>query len=341
MTTSSIGTSSRTYSTLQAWANACPANITAGGTNEIWKGECYNDSEFLISTGDYLLQVPAVTSDATHYLHLTTASGQSFKDNAGDATLPLSYDQSKGVGFRTTSHYSHAIHTTNTGTYMTVEGIQLQTTSGYDTLAGRLIVKDCIIEWDKNVALWDANGPQGDFINCVIVSRVSSFSGTVIRGPGRAFNCTVVRPSDLTAGGVAFDNYFSYPLVKNCAIFGFTTMFGSTLASYPAGTDYNASSVATGSMPGSNNQGSLTYSSQFENVNNATRDWRPKSGGALNTNGTRDQTNTNDLDIIGAARSTTTPSIGAREFAAGGGATKSHLVGGSLTNNILLSGLKG
>ena len=130
-------------------------------------------------------------------------------------------------------------------------------------------------------------------------------------------NLTVVRPSDLTAGGTGIDvTGTSDPIVTNSAVFGFSTMFGGT---YDAGSGNNASSVAGGSIPGSSNQASLTYASQFTTVTHAARDWRPASGGALPANGSRQQTFTSDLDVIGAARSTSTPTIGAREVAAAGG----------------------
>src|SRR5262252_8013234 len=105
MTTSSIGSSGRTYSTIQAWEDACPANITASGTNEIWKGECYNDSEFSGIVGQ-ILTVGGITTDATHYLWLTTATGQGFKDAAGASNLPLRYDPTKGVACSNAGGYA-------------------------------------------------------------------------------------------------------------------------------------------------------------------------------------------------------------------------------------------
>ena len=62
----SIGTTGRDYSTLQAWEDACPANLVSD--DKIWKGECYNDSEF--TSG---LHVSGITTDSTRYVWLTAA----------------------------------------------------------------------------------------------------------------------------------------------------------------------------------------------------------------------------------------------------------------------------
>ena len=90
---SSIGTTGRDYSTLQAWEDACPANLVTA--DQIWKGECYNDSEFTAK-----VVISGQTTDATRYVWLTAAAGQSFQDHASARTNPLVYDQSKGVGVR-------------------------------------------------------------------------------------------------------------------------------------------------------------------------------------------------------------------------------------------------
>lgn len=349
MTTSSIGTSARDYSTVQAWENACPADITAAGTNETWKGECYNDSEFLVTSGDFLT-VSGTTTDSTHYLWLTCAAGQSYKDAGGATSAPLRYNQTNGVGFRATDGYGWLFKIQNS-TDILIEGIQAyhDTTGVFAAFAlsgQNATFKDVVVETRKESQFAESNY-LGKCINSVFVARGSTWSGTMFPGGWELHNCTIVRPSDLSTGGTAMTHtiYSSPPgpLAKNCAVFGaFTTMFGGTLGSYQAGTGYNASSVASGSMPGTNNQASLTFGDQFENTADSTRDWRPKSGNSLG-NGARDQTNTNDLDIIGFARSTSTPTIGAREVGVVGavlvGAGSARALGdGALTARVALAG---
>lgn len=319
MTISTIGTSSRNYSTIQAWENACPVNITAAGTNEIWRGECYNDSEFLVA--GTVLTVGGITTDATHYLHLLPAAGHSFIDYAGAAGLPLRYDQSKGVGIRCTGTYSKIIDSLQE--YFVIENMQIRSDSAsgntniYVCRGDNSTYRNCIFEWHQPIGPFPSSHPP-TFINCVIVRLSVNQTGQIFSGPIKFYNCTIVRPSDLglsSSTGVFLNLTSFYPTVKNCAIFGpfGTPFFAGTLASY-TDSDYNASSESAASMPGSNNQGSLTFADQFEVVTNTNRDWRPKSTGALVENATRDQTNTNDLDILNAARSITVPTIGAREY---------------------------
>jgi hypothetical protein len=346
--TKTIGSASRDYASVKAWVDACASTYPSGlvAADVIWKGELYNDSEFgsVAYGGDNscIWAGTTITTDATRYLWLKCATGQSFQDHADDATLPLRYDQSKGVGFRVTGNYQEIIgaHSSGTSTTkMVVEGIQMFYDSTYSSnyyipiQGGNLTLNGCLLQDLRTggticVALSD--NEDDVLINCVFVSRGSSFSGTYIRGGGAIRNCTVVRPSDLGGGGEGIANNAGlYPLVKNCAVFGFTTPFAGTIASYTSGSGNNASSVASGSIPGSSNQASLTYTSQFEVTTDAARDWRAKSGGSIIANGARDQTYTADLDIIGASRSTSTPTIGAREFISGAGATLSGSAGTS------------
>jgi hypothetical protein len=59
---------------------------------------------------------------------------------------------------------------------------------------------------------------------------------------------------------------------------------------------------------------SKTFSNQFQSITSGSEDFRVKAGADLINAGVRDQTYTNDLDIVGTTRSTTTPNIGAWEF---------------------------
>ena len=83
----SIGTASRDYSTLQAWEDAAPANLVTA--DQVWKGECYNDSTFTAG-----VTISGITTDATRYIWLTAAAGQSFADHPENA---LDYNAANGV----------------------------------------------------------------------------------------------------------------------------------------------------------------------------------------------------------------------------------------------------
>ena len=314
-TVKSIGSGGgRDYSTIQAWEDACPANLVTN--DEIWKGELYNDSEFLITGSTTLCHFLGTTVDSTRYQWLTTASGQSFADHADKATWNLRYDQSKGVGIRATGNYNIGFYPQNGN--VLIEKLQMYWDTTYGSAyyhmvhEGQSTLKNCLVDTRRN-GTYEMRGQN--LVNTAVVMRNTGGSAIGTGSSTYFINSTVVRPSDVTASGDGFGPVFgAYGLVRNCAVFGFTNAFGGTIASYTSGSGYNASDASSANIPGSNNQGSLTFSDQFENVTDSTRDWRPKSTGALRNNGTRDQTYTDDLDIIGATRSTTTPTIGAREY---------------------------
>lgn len=323
----SIGSAGgRDYPTLQDWEDDCPANLVT--SDEIWKGECYADSEFLATSGT-LLAVGGITTDNTRYLWLTAAAGESFADLADPDTDTLRYDSSRGVAMRITGAYTYGFDITQK---MLIERIQFfanrTDSNSFFCLKGGTW-RGCIFEVTKVGGTWDPiSAPT--YINCLWVARGSSSTPTFASVTAKIYNCTIVRPSDLTTGGTAISNDFGYyPTVKNTAVFGaFTTQFAATISSYPAG-GYNASSASD--CPGSNDQASKTFSDQFENVNDSTRDWRVKSTADLVNNGTPDAgtegnvttVRTNGLDILGRTRSATTPTIGCWEYIAGGGGATS------------------
>jgi len=315
----SVGTASRDYSTWTAWYAAAPLNLVTA--DQLWRGEGYNDAEF--TTTSTLITVSGSTvTDATRYLLMTSASGQGYRDNAGTSG-PLRYDATKGVGLRWTAGYGAIISDAHA---LVVDGLQISydvtvATNYPPPLSGIRALHNCLIESRQTSGNF-INFP-GEVVNCLVCMRGSTFSGTALRptsnspGVDHFIGNTIVRPSDLAAGGTGISGGGDgFPVVSDNAVFGFTTPFAGTIGSYPAGSGNNASSVASGSIPGSANQASLTFTAQFQTSTDAARDWRPTSGGALVNNGTRQQTYTNDVDIMNVARSTSTPTIGAREYVA-------------------------
>ena len=307
------------YETIAAWASAIPANLVTA--DEIWRGELYNYGEFVITSG--ITIGSGKTVDSTRYIILTTAAGQSFMDHANKLTNALKYDQTKGVGIKTTT--SGLVMMDVYGSSTIVEKFQMfQDAATFASLhlATFSTAKNIIIE-TKGDGL-ASTGASSKAVNILCIDRSSA--GKVMFGCSTATfaNCTAVRPSDLTAGGTGFSRFSSTdPVAKNCASFGFSTSF-SNHTFWGATSTNNASSTAN--APGSNNQVSLTFADQFVGVTDATRDFRVKAGNSL-VNGTRDQTNTNDLDIVGTSRSTTTPTIGVWEYSAAGGSGNNSQLG--------------
>lgn len=302
------------YETISAWAAAIPANLVTA--DEAWKGECYNYGEFIISAN---ISIGAgKTVDATRYIQLTTAAGHSFMDHASKLTNQLRYDQSKGVGIKTTT--SGITMMTVAGSSTIVEKLQFfmdASSFGVLSLGIACTARNLIIETKADGI--SATAATTKCINVIVIDRASSTAKVAFAASTATFaNCTAVRMSDLPAGGTGFSRASSTtPIAKNCAAFGFATAF-SNHTLWDAASTHNASDSAN--VPGSTNQVSKTYANQFEGVTEAARDFRVKTGSDL-VNGTRDQTNTNDLDIVGTSRSTTTPTIGVWEYAAPAAAT--------------------
>lgn len=309
-TVKSIGTSSRDYSTVATWEAACPANLTtsiSGG--EIWQGEMYNDSQFTEEN----TTIFGMTVDATGYVVLKTASGQSAFDTASN---PLQYDQSKGVGWLGVTGYSN--HITNSVDYTQMEGIQFKrTTSGSGVVAfnqgafSNQRIRRCLADNVRSHSSFVMS--SGKVINTVVINRhATTARGITFSYGGGGINCTCVVPTSVTANGTAYTkgSGAGSETIDNCASFGFTN---AVSASFDGG-DYNCTDAASG-MPGANSQHSLTYADQFVST---TADWKLKTGSNLIGGGNTDATNAPN-DIFGTARgSGTAGDCGAHEFVASG-----------------------
>jgi hypothetical protein len=313
--TSSIGTAARDYSTLQAWEDAAPANLVT--SDQVWRGECYNDSEFTAA-----LTVSGSTVDSTRYKELTTATGESFADDAGAATNPLRYDQGVGVGLHVTAGYTTAI--TVSENYFRMSKIQAKRTTGggasrvwLDTGVSDTRLSQCIMESDRSatVTRFEANALVS---SCCFISRVSSVSAivTVAAAGGTMINCTLAVPSDFTAAtdGVA-RSYASAWSITNCAIFGVTNVGDTTGITYTNCYTDDNTSLPSGVT---NLAYDTSTGSGFEGITDAARDFRLKSTSGLIGVGTTDSNGS--PDIIGTARpSGTGYDVGAWEFVASGG----------------------
>lgn len=330
--TKSIGSGGgRDYSTLALWEADCPANLVT--VDQIWKGECYNDAEFSGSGTSELVYITGMTTDATRYVWLTAATGQSFADHANKLTNALRYNQSNGVALTYSGSYSAVIRA-NVNVKITRLQVKRGGTTGGSN-SGGIALNDNVGTQLLDQCLFEATAPMptganggavrleygGKATNCLIVLRGSAGNALFLYEGADAFNCTVVRPSNLSTAGTGVHKQYGTPTLKNCAVFGpFSSTFNSTTG-WSASTGYNASDAA--SAPGSNNQTSLTFADQVEQPSDASgaHDFRLKStlSGGCKDNANTDTTNVPDAnDIVGTARSGSWD-IGCWELTAGGG----------------------
>ena len=298
--------------------------ITSGtpdNTGAIWQGNC-NNEEFS-GTGTQITFGGSTTS-STCYAHLTTAAGASFKDNANVQTNALRYNASNGAAIRGTSDSTMTVSANEQ--FNKVSKLQVSATG----VNGRGIsfwiaggVLDCtIVEatytlTSTTIGVLSLNGSTTSFTatNCLFIQRKSGADHIVGSDTAIAnfYGCTFVAADDLaTAVAKIFLSGASGTItVQNCGMFAgdSSKAIKSGSATYSFTTCYSDISGTTGVTQ-------CTYSSEFQNVTDGTRDFRLKSGAAQIDTGTTDSTNT-PTDIAGTTRpSGSAYDVGCWEFVA-------------------------
>jgi len=312
---SGTGGKTRTYSTITTAVSNIPATPTGG-----YELALCNDYEFSEANGETFNITITKTTSASNYVTVRTATaaedlatggagvGQSFRDNANASTNALKYNQSNGVGIKTsTTSYAGAL-VTNCD-YVTFKYLQINCAKSNsrgclaDTGSGfaHTVYDSCIAE----AAGLNNGNPyqliQGLAKNCVGISLTSGqtgFSGAY--ASATYANCTSVSPSTVSNSGNAFSRNATggTSTYTNCAGFGFANF--NTNSSACAGSN-NCSDKTIGF--GSSNQASKTYTNQFVGTTTSTRDYRLKAGADCVDNGTTDTTDIPAaIDIIGTSR---------------------------------------
>jgi hypothetical protein len=305
------------YASINAWVAGAASTYPGGlvANDVIWRGVLYKEgagtnNEWVISaaTTNYSL-----ACDSTRYYLLEAASGQSFTDNANKLTNALRYNNANGVSVSVTASYVWLFDVSSVSK-LTVRGLQLKiSASPLNTSTGSVLLDKCLVSSSTS------NIGQFSFSAQNSVLYTSSASGTILNSGSiqNQFlrNCLIIGSG--AAYPFVFGSYSSGNIIKNCAIFGFST----GISNLPADIDstnstYNATDLASFGWSATGNIVSKTFANQFQSITGGSEDFRVKTGADLINAGTRDQTYTNDLDIVGSARSTTTPTIGAWEYAA-------------------------
>lgn len=316
------GTTQRAYSTCQAWGAAAPADLTTA--DQVWRGETWNDGT-ITETASISL---GATADATRYMILTTATGQSFRDHANKLTNALRPNQSNGVLVDITTHTSAGIQLDSA--YCIVENIQVTdsrssnnyyTVYGGTTLSNFGTFRHCLVKTNTTGA---SSGAAVDIrrmniANCAFIMSantvgVASSSGTA----GKLSSSTLVNVSGSSSAKAISSALGGTPVVDSTATFNWGADNDAA-----AGSNNNATDRAAFGGSSSSDQVSLTTTDEIESATSGSEDLRAKFTSTLKGNGVRDQTYTSDLDIVGSARATgaapSGPTIGAWEVVAGGG----------------------
>lgn len=307
--TSSIGDGGgRDYSTPAAWLADMPSDLTTDDSIQI--GELYNDSEYL-NEG---FTLTGITTDATRYIHLTVATGESAFDDSSNA---IAYNQSNGVGVRQTTIYGNAVDLNVD--YTRVSRIQFQGGTGAATNSFKtgsdtgVLVDDCL--FDQLHAINDAISHV--YTNCVF-ARTDTGKNAMQNNEWRF--CSFVRAPGTGGDAIAGNNYAFGNVVQNCAFFGYDD-FTSDTSRFTSGSCWNCAADFASGLIGSNNVHSVTFSATtpFVDAPNGSLDLKLADDGNDLINAGLDDTEVT-VDIFGTARSDP-PEIGAFELAAAGGNT--------------------
>lgn len=323
MATHTIG-SGGNFSTVQAWEDDIPATLTEPRIGQVKNGE--------LTTAGTLCTFSAHATTVTNEIILETESGASFQDHANVRTNALRYNTANGAGLRTTSTYAPVILISGVTPHLTIRKLQMKVDASGTTNAvirwdgfhanTAHVYKDLILEkmaGVEPVVLVSGTGSTATkLINVVVITRQTTNNGiTSTAGNNQFIGCTVIRPSNITAGGTGIVRTHDTPKMVNCAIFGFTT--SNSAAGFDGASSNNATDLASG-LPGTSNQHSVTYSATTPFVNatdaSSAHDFRlANDANALINNGVLDATNApNDISATVRASS---PEIGVWELVSG------------------------
>ena len=290
---------------------------TADNVGVIWQGQCYNDSTFTAN-----LVLSGSTSSASCYKELTTASGQSFRDNANVQTNALRYNTANGVSVGVNTNYVVKIIAASED-YARVSNLQIKQTGsgtgncieGSDSGAGNgAIFSNLICESNKATT----RIKTGQIMkNCLLISTAASAVTSIAttNSGGSFYNCTLASIGSVATNGFS-NSYAGARTVQNCGFFNATnatdgtgtytfTTCATDIASPPSGCTTVAYSTSSGA--------------KFQNITSGSHDFRIQSGSSMIDVGTTDSTNAAN-DIAGTARpSGSAYDIGCWEYVSAGG----------------------
>lgn len=303
-----IGDGTRNYQTIAAWIAACPTLTT---TNQIWKGLIYKEGNGATEWAETMdFSSASGKTDADRFLWIEPASGQGFLDNANKLTNALRYNNANGVG--NVGQFG-SVYYANNGGHSLVRGLQLKNKATPSGSGAFLNLSQCIIDLGSNAEPLGSDFGGFGLTNCLVYSNISSTSLIWARGQSYSLdNCTFYNTGSAARFGRS--SGLNNLTVKNSTIFGYTLDAADVSAFNAAASTYNVTDLAAFSWAATGNLVSKVASNQFTSITAGSEDFRIKAGADVINAGIRDQTNTNDLDIVGSARSITTPTIGAWEF---------------------------
>ena len=272
-------------------------------TGVIWQGQCQNQ-EF--SGAVQILLISGSTTSATAYKKCTTVAGASFMDNANIQSSALRYNAANGCGFRSTGNALTVLQATEN--FCRVSSLQIagtgtdaRATASSDTgLFDFLIAEGTYTGVSSTLGTVIAANNGSSYRNCLIVLRATGADHIVATGAASPnfYNCTFVAPDDLATAptNIFLSGASGTVTVQNCGLFA-----GDSTKAIKAGSATYNFTTCYSDISGTGGVTQTTYANEFQNVNDATRDFRIKTGASQIDTGTTDATNA-ATDIAGTAR---------------------------------------
>jgi hypothetical protein len=343
--TDSTGPGNGTYVTYGLTAgNVATSDVCTGGssgatcvissgtpddTGVVWRGECQNQ-EF--SGASTMVDIVGSGSSSTAYKHLTTVAGASFRDHADAQTNPLRYDATKGCGITQSGasvmtvwlqeNFSRASKLQCAATGSDARGLVIY--PGDNVRIDNQIIEGTSTSFGALDVAKDGATATRTVTNTIVIQRVSAANAIVrtLNDTSSFYNCTFVAPDDLaTAPTAVFSTDAAGTIVvQNCGLFA-----GDSTKAIKSGTGTPTFTTCYSDISGTAGVTQTTYANEFQNVNDATRDFRLVTGAAQKDTGTTDATNAAN-DIVGTARpSGAAYDVGAWEFVAAAAVTYSMM----------------
>lgn len=351
--TDSTGVGSGTYVTYGITAgNPAASDVVTGDTSGatcvlssstaidvgvIWQGQQQNQ-EF--SSATTVLTISGSTVSSSAYKEYTTVAGASFSDNANVQTNALRYNASNGAAINHTSSTGSFNGIAITETNVRVSKIQIRNNSTANSPlalgagSSSAIIDKMLFDGDYSntgssvgIIGFSGTATSGTIIkNCLAVQRTSGAHHIIGTGAATAsfYNCTFVAPDDLAKAPVSiFLSGASGTLtVQNCGMFA-----GDSTKAIKAGSATFNFTTCHSDITGTAGVTQVTYTNQFQNINDATLDLRLKTGADMLNSGTTDATNA-AVDIAGTSRpSGASYDTGCWELVSAGGAdVRNHII---------------
>ena len=294
---------------------------TADFVGVIWQGQGQNQ-EFASATS--VLFINGSTASTTAYAECTTVAGDSFRDHVNVQTNALRYNAANGCAFTgsgaslyTVQLQEAAAKFNNIQVNATGTGGRALTSNSSNALINHCILEGVYVATASNVGVVSILASTDKITNSVIVQQASAADHIIGTGTGSPdfYNCTIVAPDDLATAptSIFLSGASGTVTVQNCGLFA-----GDSTKAIKAGSATFNFTTCYSDISGTSGVTQTTYSSEFENVNDATRDFRLKTGAAQIDTGTTDTTNA-AIDIAKTNRpSGAAYDVGAWELVAAG-----------------------